>query len=285
MLYNPQDHTILNYNVVDYPQVSPSGESPISASGESSLRCSDAREGFCSSLGVECWPFCDGEICRDFSNKNGDLLGRNEVILPRSVLQEHNVDFREWTNEYCPLPWWFMVIYSKTHQTFFKKGDGLWHWVYQMKQLNGSGFQSWMPHHRGICIHQATFWETFVDHSEVWSSWICFGCSGTHILALILMLDQKTRTEARCGTGVSKTIVRYPKCNGLSSWFLEKNVIWGYCILYFWTYPYLSIRYYFQLPCKDCSPWGPSFQTQVIETSKRMDHLGCIYCKQEKGCP
>jgi len=31
--------------------------SPISASGESSLRCSDAREGFCSSLGVEFLPW------------------------------------------------------------------------------------------------------------------------------------------------------------------------------------------------------------------------------------
>lgn len=140
--------------------------------------------------------------------------------------------------------------------------------------LAGSGFQSWMPHHQG---HRHT-----PSNLQV---------CGTHILALILMLDQKTHTEARCDTGVSKTIgFGTPKSNGLSSWFLLN--LWFGGTVYFISgltqtniYLYDSIRYYFQLPCKDCGPWGPSFQTQVIETSKHMDHLGCIYCKQEKGCP
>lgn len=52
------------------PQVS-----PISASGESSLRCSDAREGFCSSLGVECWPFFGRNLQR-FQQQKWWLTGQ-----------------------------------------------------------------------------------------------------------------------------------------------------------------------------------------------------------------
>lgn len=56
------------------------------------------------------------------------------------------------------------------------------------------------------------------------------------------MLDQKTRTEARCDTGVSKTIVfGTPNPMVYHHGSYEKIVIWGYCILYFWTYPYPSI--------------------------------------------
>ena len=47
---------IMLYIIPEYPP-EVSEVSPISASGESSLRCSDAREGFCSSLGVEFWPW------------------------------------------------------------------------------------------------------------------------------------------------------------------------------------------------------------------------------------
>jgi hypothetical protein len=51
--------------------------------------------GFAQALEWNFGRFFYGEICRDFSNKNGDLLGSFIVILPRSERQEHNVDFRE----------------------------------------------------------------------------------------------------------------------------------------------------------------------------------------------
>lgn len=122
-----------------------------------------------------------------------------------------------------------------------------------MKQLNGSGFQSWMPHHRGIGR------------------------------CLIRKHVQKLGVIRVC----PKRLFLVPQIQ----WFIimvpMKKLSFGGTVYFIsgLTHIHRSIRYYFQLPCKDCGPWGPSFQTQVIETSKRMDHLGCIYFKQENGCP
>lgn len=101
-----------------------------------------------------------------------------------------------------------MVIYSKTHQPHFQKMAMVYGIEFTLneaaKWIRISVVDATSPGHRHVAGHT-------------------------------------TRTEARCDTGVSKTIVfGTPKSNEYyHHGSYEQFVIWGYCILYFWTYPYL----------------------------------------------